>query len=133
MNAAASLSPEELMKYLCLVYIEEKKLDAMPRDEYQTLVDDSLAYDDELRMNGHFIAANALQPVRTATMVQVRNGKMSATDGPFAETTEQLGGFILIEAKDLNEAIRVASKIPTARVGRVEVRPVQELTSSRVR
>jgi hypothetical protein len=121
------------MKYLCLVYIEEKKLDAMSKAEHQTLVDNSLASDDELRKSGHFIAANALQPVRTATMVQVRNGKMSVTDGPFAETTEQLGGFILIEAKDLNEAIQVASKIPVAQVGRIEVRPIQELISSRVR
>src|SRR6266508_737424 len=108
------------MKYLCLVYSEEKRLDAVPDSE-------CLAYDAALRESGHCLASEALQPVRTAATVRVRNGKLSITDGPFAETKEQLAGFYLIEARDLNEAIQMASKIPPARVGSVEVRPVREL------
>lgn len=108
------------MKYLCLVYLDEKKLDAVPDSECK-------ACGDGLRKSGHHIAAEALQSVDTATTVRVRNGKMSVTDGPFAETKEQLAGFYLIEAKDLNEAIQVAGGIPAARVGSVEVRPVREL------
>ncbi len=115
------------MKYLCLVCIEEKKLDAMSKSEWDALVGEALAYDEELRKKGHFIVAQALQPVQTATIVRVRNGKLFTTDGPFAETKEQLGGFILIDARDLNEAIQVASKIPSARLGSIEVRPIREL------
>jgi hypothetical protein len=115
------------MKYLCLVYIEEKKLDAMSKSELHALIDESLAYDDVLRKSGHYVVSEALQPVQTATTVRVRNRKVSITDGPFAETKEQLGGFILIEAKDLNDAIRVASKIPPALLGCIEVRPIMEL------
>jgi hypothetical protein len=107
------------MRYLCLVYLEEKRLDA--------LIDESLAYDEVLRKSGHYLVSEALQPIETATTVRIRNGKLSITDGPFAETKEQLGGFILITARDLNEAIQVASKIPWARLGSVEVRPVMEL------
>jgi hypothetical protein len=103
------------MKYACLVYLVEKELDAMSKSESDACVDESLAYDDALRKSGHLIAAQALQPVQTATTVRVRAGKLSTTDGPFAETKEQLGGFILIEARDLNEAIQTASKIPLAR------------------
>ena len=108
------------MKYLCLVYSEEEKLDAIDDRE-------CLAVSDELRLGGYRLAAEALQPVQTATTVRVRNGRLSLTDGPFAETKEQLAGFYLIEARDLNEAIQVASKIPPARVGSIEVRPVREL------
>jgi len=118
------------MKYLCLVYIEEKQLDALSKGELDALVDESLDYDEVLRRSGHYIASDALQPVQTATTLRVRNGKMSTTDGPFAETKEQLGGFILIEARDLNDAIRVAAKIPPARLGSIEVRPIMELTHS---
>ena len=89
------------------------------------LADESLAYDDELQRGGHLIVTHALQPARTAMIVRVRSGKMSATDGPFTETKEQLGGFILIDAVDLNEAIQVAAKIPLARLGSIEVRPVE--------
>ncbi len=117
------------MKYLCLVYFEEAKLDALSPSEHDTLVGEALAYDEELRTSGHYIVSEALQPVQTATTLRVRNGRVATTDGPFAETKEQLGGFILIEARDLNEAIRVASKIPPARLGCVEVRPIQELES----
>ena len=108
------------MKYLCLVYSEEKKLETMPDSE-------CLAYDEALRKSGRCLASEALQPVQTATTVRVCNGKVSVTDGPFAETKEQLAGFYLIEARDLNEAIQVASKIPPARLGSVEVRPIREL------
>ena len=115
------------MKYLCLVYIEEKKLDAMSKSELDALIDESLAYDEVLRQSGHYLVSEALQPVQTAATVRVRNGKVSIMDGPFAETKEHLGGFFLIKARDLNEAIQVASKIPPARLGSVEVRPILEL------
>lgn len=108
------------MKYLCLVYSEEAKLEGMSDEE-------CVAYDEEIREQGRCIASEALQPVQTATTVRVRNGKTSVTDGPFAETKEQLAGFYLIDARDLNEAIQIASKIPPARVGSIEVRPVRQL------
>ena len=117
------------MKYLCVVYTEEAKLAALSELEFAQLDADSLSYDQELRDGGYLIAAQALQSVQTATTLRVRKNKLSATDGPFAETKEQLCGFVLIQAKDLNEAIRVASKIPSARVGSVEVRPVRELAA----
>ena len=108
------------MKYLCLVYGEEQKM----RE-----VDDMhcLAFDKSVRESGHCIASEALQPVATATTVRVRNGKVSVTDGPFAETKEHLAGFYMIEAKDLNEAIQIASRIPPAAVGSVEVRPIRPI------
>ena len=114
------------MKYLCLVYLEEKNLNALSKSEREALSDESMAYCEVLRKNGQFIAAEPLEPVQTATTVRVRNGKTSTTDGPFAETKEQLGGFFMIHARDLNEAIRVASKIPPARLGSIEVRPIRE-------
>jgi hypothetical protein len=115
------------MKYLCLVYNEEKKVDAMSKSEWDSLVGESLAYDEELKRQGHLIVAQALQSVKMATTVRVRNSRLSTTDGPFAETREQLGGFILIDARDLNDAIQVASRIPGARLGSIEVRPIREL------
>jgi hypothetical protein len=118
------------MKYLCLIYYDEKNLDALSKSEYDALVDEALDYDEELQKSDHSIARGALQPVQTAITVRTRQGKVSITDGPFAETKEQLGGFILIEARDLNEAIHVASKIPPGRLGSVEVRPIKELTKS---
>ena len=116
------------MKYLCVVYVDEEKLNALSESESSALDAESLAYDQELRKSGHYIVSNALQSVRTATTIRLRKGKAVATDGPFAETKEQLGGFVLIEARNLNEAIRVASKIPPARLGCIEVRPIKELT-----
>ncbi|HEX3450808.1 MAG TPA: YciI family protein [Isosphaeraceae bacterium] len=115
------------MKYLCLVYIDEKALDALSKSDYGALDSESLAYDEELRKSGHFIVAQALEPVQAAKTLRPQKGKISITDGPFAETKEQLGGFILIDAKDLNDAIQVASKIPVARLGCIEVRPIKEL------
>ena len=108
------------MKYLCLVYAEERTLESVSDHE-------CVAYDDALRKDGLCVASEALQPVATATTVRVRGGKVSITDGPFAETKEQLAGFYLIEARDLDEAIQVASQIPPARVGSVEVRPVRPI------
>ena len=115
------------MKYLCLVYIDENRHDALSRSEYDALVAESLAYDEELRKSGRFIVAHALKPVKAAKTLRPQNGEICITDGPFAETKEQLGGFILIDAKDLNDAIQVASKIPPVRLGCIEVRPIQEL------
>lgn len=119
------------MRYLCLIYLEEAKLNALSESEYDALVADSLAYDDELRRSGHYVVSDALQTVESATTLRVRNGHLSITDGPFAETREQLGGFILIQARDLNEAIHVASRIPPGRLGSIEVRPVLQSTSER--
>jgi len=116
------------MQFLCLCYDEEKKLQAMPKSEWDAIVREVYATNEELRKNGHLIAAQALQSVRTATTVRVRNVKVSTTDGPFAETKEQLGGFFLINARDLNEAIQVASKLPGACLGCIEVRPTTELS-----
>jgi hypothetical protein len=121
------------VKYLCMVVVDEKKLDALPESDLQALVDESLAYDETLKKSGHFLTAQALESVNTATTVRPRNGKVSVTDGPFAETHEQIGGFILIEARDLNEAIQLASHIPGGRLGAIEVRPVKELVAGNAR
>ena len=111
------------MKYVCLVYGEEKEIGKMKDDE-------CMAYDQSLRTAGRCLASEALQPVRTAVTVRVRDGKMTVRDGPFTETKELLAGFYLIDAADLDEAIRMASEIPPARVGSIEVRPVRELVSA---
>ncbi len=116
------------MKYLCLVYQDEQQLNALSRSEYDALVAETLAYDEELRQSGHYITSNALDCVETATSVRVRGDRLTISDGPFVETKEQLGGYILIEARDLNEAIRMAAKMPPARMGGIEVRPVKDLT-----
>ena len=115
------------MKYLCLVYVEEARRDALPLDELEALVNESIDYIEELKASNHHVAAEPLEPVSTATTVRVRNGTATVTDGPFAETKEQLGGFFLIEARDLNEAILIASRIPPARLGSIEVRAVRDL------
>lgn len=108
------------MKYLCLVYLDEQRLGELP-DE------DCVAFDSEVRASGQCLASEALESVHTATTVRVRGGKMSVTDGPFAETKEQLAGFYMIEARDLNEAMQIAARIPPARVGSIEVRPVRPI------
>ncbi len=108
------------MKYLCLVYGEESAIMAMPPA-------DCVHYDSAIRASGHCIASEALHPVSTATTVRVRGGKVAVTDGPFAETKEQLAGFYLIEARDLNEAIDIAAQIPPAQVGCIEVRPIRPI------
>ena len=118
------------MKFMFMIYHDEDELQALPKKDMQALVDSALDYDDEIRQSGHYIVSNALQPGRTARTIQVRGGKVSTTDGPFAETKEQLGGFFLVEAKDIDEACAVASRFPPARLGSIEVRPVQELEHS---
>jgi hypothetical protein len=118
------------MRFMFMIYHDETELEALPEAERQGLVDASREYDEELRPSGHYIVSDALQPSRTARTIRVRRGKVSTTDGPFAETKEQLGGFFLIEAKDLYEACEIASRFPPARIGVVEVRPVRERTHS---
>jgi hypothetical protein len=113
------------MRYLCMVFFDEKKLDALSDDEWRAFEAATRACEENLRRSGHFIAAQALQSVQVATTVRVRNGRVSVTDGPFAETNEQLGGFSVIEAPGMNEAIALASTIPAADLGGVEVRPMQ--------
>jgi hypothetical protein len=113
------------MKYLCMVFFDEKKLDALSDDEWRAFEAATHDCEEALRRSGHFIAAQALQSVQVATTVRMRNGRVSVTDGPFAETNEQLGGFSLIEAPDMNEAIALASTIPAADLGGVDVRPLQ--------
>ena len=108
------------MKYLCLVYGEEHQIAQM--DDHECL-----ACDAELRAGGHCVASEALQPVATATTLRIRNGRLSVSDGPFAETKEALAGFYMIEARDLNEAISLAAKIPPAKVGCVEIRPIRPI------
>lgn len=115
------------MRYLCLVYGDEKRLDARTEVEADALVRDSIEYDEMLRDSGHLVVAHALAPVRSAKTVRVRHKKASTTDGPFAETKEQLLGFILIEAADEHDALRVAEKIPLASLGSVEVRAIKPM------
>jgi hypothetical protein len=116
------------MKYLCLIYDEEKKIAAMPKSESDAFMGEYFQFTEEIKKQGHYLGGEALEPVSSATTVRVRNGKMSSTDGPFAETKEQLGGFYFIEAKDLNEAMQIASRIPSARLGSIEVRPVVDFS-----
>jgi len=118
------------MKFLFMIYHDERVLEALPEQQMQALVDSALDYDEEIRRSGHYIVSNALQRARTARTLRVREGKVLVTDGPFAETREQLGGFFLVEARDLDEACEVASRFPPARLGTIEVRPVQELEHS---
>lgn len=108
------------MKYLCLVYLDEKRLPELP-DE------DCVDYDASIRASGKCIASEALESVQTATTVRLRDGKVTVTDGPFAETKEQLAGFYMIDARDLDEAVRIAAGIPPARVGSIEVRPIRPI------
>jgi hypothetical protein len=114
------------MKYLCLVWCEEGKFQTLSKEEREQIDRDSLAYDQDLVGSGHMIAAEALQPPANSAVVRVRRSEISVTDGPFAESKEQIGGFILIEARDLNDAIRLAAGIPLAKLGSIEVRPVYD-------
>ncbi|HEU4720249.1 MAG TPA: YciI family protein [Gemmatimonadaceae bacterium] len=114
------------MKYLCLIYEDEKLYETMSEADTNAMMAEYFAFTNTYRQSGNVLGGEALQPIATATTVRVRNGKLSTTDGPFAETREQLGGYYLLEAKDLNEAIQIASKIPGARSGSVEVRPIME-------
>lgn len=111
------------MQYLCMVHVDEAMMQALTPAEGRELTQRSVAYDEELQRSGRYIASNALQGPESATVVRVRDGKVSMTDGPYVETKEHLGGFILIEARDLNEALAVAQKIPMAGYGSIEVCP----------
>jgi hypothetical protein len=121
------------MRYLCLIFPDPAESGRLFDRDWKELEAEHLAYGETLRGSGQLIAAEALQPAEAGTVVRMRNGKLSVTDGPFMETKEQLGGFYLIEARDLNEAIRVASKIPSARLGSIEVRPIRELEQNHQR
>lgn len=115
------------MKYLCLIYLNEDEMDAMPAADMNALNRAHLAFNDNLRKSGHFIEAEALEPGRATARVRVRKGKASVLDGPFTESKELVAGFYLIEAQDVDEAIRIASKIPSAPLATIEVRPTRQL------
>jgi hypothetical protein len=118
------------MKYVCLVYVDGSAMSALSQEDGTKLTDDSIDFDHEIKRRGHLILAQPLQPPETAVTVRVRNGKMTSTDGPFVETKEFLGGFFLIEARDLNEAMRLAGDSPMATMGCIEIRPFLDQTHS---
>lgn len=121
------------MKFMVTIYHDEHVLEAIAEPEKQALVDSAIEYAEEIRRSGHYIASDALQPARTGRTIRVRGGTVSTAAGPFAETKEQLGGFFLIEAKDMDEACAIAARFPPARLGVIEVRPVRALQHSRDR
>ncbi len=112
------------MKYLCLLYQDNTLPQRMPQQEAAQLQADWMAFLQEAKKSGHLVEQNGLQPGHTPTTLSMRDGKVLTTDGPFAETKEQLGGYVVLDARDLNEAIQVASKIPTVRYGSIEIRPL---------
>jgi hypothetical protein len=116
------------MKYICLGYMDPKKWKTMSESEVNAFVDECFAYDDTLKKNGHFTGGEALQGPESATTLRFQKGKVSVTDGPYAETKEQLGGILILEAKDLNHAIQLMSKHPGVRGGPFEIRPAADLT-----
>ena len=116
------------MKYVCLGYMDPRKWDTISDDERNTFVDGCFEYDDELREKGHFVGGEALQGPQNGVTLRYQNGKVSITDGPYAETKEQLGGILILEAKDLNHAIQLMSKHPGVRGGPFEIRPAADLT-----
>jgi hypothetical protein len=115
------------MKYLCLIYLDEQEMNALPAEEMNRLNKGHLALNDNLRQSGHFIEAEALEPSRTVATVRVRNGKVQVTDGPFTETKELIAGFYLIEAQSREEAIEIATRFPSAPRARIEVWPTRQL------
>lgn len=118
------------MKYLLMIYENEKLQESMSEEAQREMYSEYFTYTESLQKAGNYVAGEALQPTATATTVRIRDGKRLTTDGPFAETREQLGGFFLVEAKNLDEAIALASRIPGARTGSIEVRPVVEFPES---
>ena len=116
------------MKYLCLIYDDEKNWVNLPQAEMDKVFEEHEAFSQGIRAKGQYVAGEALHPVSTATTVRVRNGQTTTTDGPFAETKEQLGGFYIIEAADLNDALQIAARLPEARSGSIEVRPVMDFS-----
>ncbi len=117
------------MKYICLGYIDENEWDALSESERNAIMDECFTYDDALRKNGHFAGGEALQSARNATTLRWQNGKVSVTDGPYAETKEQLGGILILEARDLNHAIRLISEHPGVKAGPFEIRPAGDLSA----
>ena len=117
------------MKYICLGYYDEKQWETMSESERNVLMDECFAYDDVLRKNGHFAGGEALQSARNATTLRWKNGKVSVSDGPFVETKEQLGGILVLEARDLNHAIQLMSKHPGVKAGPFEIRPAEDLSA----
>lgn len=115
------------MKYICLAYIEKGKFEGMSEDEQHAMLDECFAYDDHLRAHGHFAGGEALQPPETALTLYWKNGKVATTDGPYAETKEQLGGILMVEARDMNHAIQLISQHPGVKYGPWEIRPVADL------
>ena len=115
------------MKYLCLIYSDETQWPKLPKEDTEKLMAEYREFTIDVTKNGQYVDGNRLHPTTAATTVRIRNGKLSTTDGPFAETKEQLGGYFMLEARDLNEAIQLAARIPAARHGSVEVRPVMEM------
>ena len=116
------------MKYLCLIYDDEKNWVHLSQPEMDAVFAEHEAFSQGIRAAGQYVAGEALHPSTTATTVRVRNGRTLTTDGPFAETKEQLGGFYILEAADLNDALQIAARIPEARSGSIEVRPVMDLS-----
>jgi hypothetical protein len=121
------MNKEKTMKYICLGHYDEKKWEAASESELNDTIDECFTYDDELREKGHFVGGEALQNSRNATTLRWKNGKVSITDGPYAETKEQLGGILILEARDLNHAIQLMSKHPGVKVGPFEIRPAEDL------
>ncbi len=118
------------MKYICLGYMDETKWETMTEEEQNRFMDEAFTYDEELKQKGHFTGGEALQPANTATTLRYRNGKVAMTDGPFIETKEQIGGILILEARDLNQAIQLMSKHPSLRMGSSwEIRPAADLSA----
>ena len=117
------------MRYVCLIYDDEKKLGTMSKEEANGFMGAYFQFTEEIKKNGNYVAGEALQPVQSATSLRHRAGKLSTTDGPFMETKEQLGGFYLIDARDLNEALQIAGRIPSVKTGTIEVRPVVDFST----
>jgi hypothetical protein len=115
------------MKFICLGYIEPNKLETMPENERNAMVDECVTYDDELRKNGHFAGGYGLQGPQSAATLRWRAGKLSVTDGPYAETKEQLGGILILEARDMEHAVQIMSKHPGVKAGPFEIRPAADL------
>jgi hypothetical protein len=118
----------KIMKYICLGYVDEKKWKTIPEGELNALIDDCFAYDDALRKHGNFLGGEALQSARNATTLRWKNGNVLVTDGPYAETKEQIGGILILEARDLNHAVELMSKHPGVKVGPWEIRPAEDLS-----
>lgn len=121
------------MKFVCLGYADESTFTSVSEQEMQAMIEECFAYDDELRRGGHFAGGEALQTAKNAVTLRMRGGKVEVTDGPYAETKEQIGGLLFLEAKDLNQAIALMSKHPGVRFGPFEIRPVDEAFNELIR